>query len=110
MKLAALVATSEEVAATRSRLEKSRHLSELLLDATPDEVPLVVTYLSARIPQGRVGVGFGKDEMDRHRGRASARRLRGSRGRAVHFAPQTQKCGEVRPPGSIPAIAASELP
>ncbi len=57
MRLAQIVAVSREVAATRKRLEKRRLLAALLSDAGTDRVGLVVSYLSGRLPQGRVGLG-----------------------------------------------------
>jgi len=58
MKLEALVAASSDIAATRSRLDKTERLRTLLDQAAPEDVPLVVSYLSNRIPQGRIGVGY----------------------------------------------------
>ncbi len=58
MKFAELVGTSEQMAATRSRLEKADYLAALLGKASLEEVPLIVSYLSGRIPQGRVGIGY----------------------------------------------------
>jgi len=58
MLFAELLATSERVAATRSRLAKIDALSDCLrrLDAT--EVALGVAYLSGDTPQGRTGIGY----------------------------------------------------
>ena len=58
MKLSDLVTVSHAVAATRSRLEKARHLADLLGRAQGSEVPLVVSYLSSGIRQGRIGIGY----------------------------------------------------
>ncbi len=58
MKFAELVETSGRMAATRSRLNKAAYLATLLGKATLDEVPLIVSYLSGTIPQGRVGIGY----------------------------------------------------
>ena len=58
MKLSDLVTVSQAIAATRSRLEKARHLADLLSRAQADEVPLVVSYLSRGIRQGRIGIGY----------------------------------------------------
>lgn len=56
--LAHLVAVSDAITKTRSRLEKTRALAELLARTPQDEVKLAVTYLSGFIPQGRIGVGY----------------------------------------------------
>lgn len=58
MKFVELVEASQRMAATRSRLSKAETLASLLREATLDEVPLIVSYLSGRIPQGRVGIGY----------------------------------------------------
>ncbi len=52
-----VVATSERVAATRSRREKVRLLAAALSAADTD-VGTVAAYLSGTMPQGRVGVGW----------------------------------------------------
>jgi DNA ligase-1 len=57
MKLVDLVQASQRIAATRSRLEKAGILATLLGKANLEEVPLIVSYLSGAIPQGRVGIG-----------------------------------------------------
>lgn len=57
MKLAEVVETSRQIAETRSRLEKTRLLSQLLAKAPSSELPIVVSYLSGRLPQGRIGIG-----------------------------------------------------
>jgi DNA ligase-1 len=56
--LADLVETSARLAATRSRLEKTRLLAELLRRARGREIELAVDYLSGVLPQGRIGVGW----------------------------------------------------
>jgi len=53
-----LVQTSQRVTATGSRREKVEHLAALLRRAAPHEVPLAVAYLTGRLPQGRVGIGY----------------------------------------------------
>lgn len=61
MLLADVVATSEAVAATRSRKAKVEALAALLrrLDhARPDEVDVVVTYLAGSLRQRRTGLGW----------------------------------------------------
>src|SRR5262245_5019723 len=56
MKLRALVATSEAVAATRSRTEKVTRLAACLAELAPDEVALGAAVLAGRLPE-RLGVG-----------------------------------------------------
>ena len=75
MRLEALVRASEAVGATRSRLEKASVLAELLRSAADAEVPLLVTYLSGRLPQGRVGVGYATLEGLSRRGAAETASL-----------------------------------
>ncbi|GGL99899.1 ATP-dependent DNA ligase [Nakamurella endophytica] len=53
-----LARTSEQVAATRSRLAKRALLAAALGRAAPDELELVVTYLSGTLRQRRTGVGW----------------------------------------------------
>ncbi|NHA66561.1 ATP-dependent DNA ligase [Phycicoccus flavus] len=55
--LADLVATSREVAATRSRTAKTEAIAALLTRAGADEVGTVVAFLSGVLPQRRLGVG-----------------------------------------------------
>ena len=57
MKLAEVVATSQRIAATRSRRVKVAGLAELLSRAAPDEIEIVVGFLTGEPRQGRVGVG-----------------------------------------------------
>ncbi|MGK2949207.1 MAG: ATP-dependent DNA ligase [Acidimicrobiales bacterium] len=56
--LAALVATSEDVGATRSRKAKVAALSELLRSLAPEEVEPAVGFLTGVPRQGRIGVGW----------------------------------------------------
>jgi ATP-dependent DNA ligase I len=49
---------SADVAATSSRLAKISRLAEVLGQASPDEVPIAVAYLSGFLPQGTIGVGW----------------------------------------------------
>ncbi|GAC49267.1 ATP-dependent DNA ligase [Gordonia aichiensis] len=58
MKLTRVVTASAEMAATRSRKRKTAELVELLRAASDDEVPIVVTWLSGEVPQGKLGVGW----------------------------------------------------
>jgi ATP-dependent DNA ligase I len=58
MKLATLVATSAEVAATSRRLEKTSTLAELLRALSGDEVAIAVGFLIGWPRQGKIGVGW----------------------------------------------------
>ena len=58
MKLAEIVSTSEAIGRTRSRKAKTELLAALFRRLRPDEVPTAVAYLSGRLPQGTVGVGW----------------------------------------------------
>jgi ATP-dependent DNA ligase I len=58
MLLADLVATSGAVTSTRSRLAKVEAIAECLRRAAPEEVPIVVSYLSGELRQRRTGVGW----------------------------------------------------
>ena len=61
MQLATLVAASATVAGTRSRTAKVAELARLLRLAAADgerEVLLATAFLSGRVPQGRLGVGY----------------------------------------------------
>src|SRR5678809_1387882 len=58
MRLAGLVDTSVAIAATSARLEKLVLLADLLRRASPREVPIVVAWLSGRLRQGRIGLGW----------------------------------------------------
>ncbi len=53
-----VVATSAEVASTRSRLAKQATLAALLRRLSPEEAPVAVAYLAGLMPQGRIGVGY----------------------------------------------------
>ncbi|MBT9256201.1 ATP-dependent DNA ligase [Phycicoccus sp. MAQZ13P-2] len=55
--LAELVATSQEVAATRSRTAKTEAIATLLARADAAEVGTVVAFLSGVLPQRRLGIG-----------------------------------------------------
>ncbi|HEY7697442.1 MAG TPA: ATP-dependent DNA ligase, partial [Vicinamibacteria bacterium] len=57
MKLADIVETSRRLAGTRSRLEKMALLGDALSRAPLEEVPLVVSCLSGKLPRGRLGIG-----------------------------------------------------
>jgi DNA ligase-1 len=58
MRFARLVATSEAIAATRSRSTKARRLGEVLTEIRPEELPIAVAYLGGELPQGRIGLGY----------------------------------------------------
>jgi DNA ligase-1 len=53
-----LVQTSEAVAATPGRRAKIEEISALLGRASPDEVPVVVAFLSGELRQRQIGVGY----------------------------------------------------
>ena len=58
MKLAALVHTSNIVAAASGRLEKTSRLAAFLKDLTADEVPIAVGFFIGWPRQGKIGVGW----------------------------------------------------
>ena len=58
MLLAEVASVSREVVATSARLGKVAALSAALAAASPDEVPVVVAYLSGELPQRQIGVGW----------------------------------------------------
>jgi ATP-dependent DNA ligase I len=58
MRLSALVATSAEVARVSGRLEKIRHLADLLGRLEAREIEPAVAFLSGATRQGRIGVGY----------------------------------------------------
>ncbi|MFP3990043.1 ATP-dependent DNA ligase [Streptomyces sp. E11-3] len=58
MLLADVARTSREIAATRSRSKKTALLAELFRGMSPDDAPLVVSYLAGRLPQRKIGVGW----------------------------------------------------
>jgi DNA ligase-1 len=57
MRLADLVATSRRVTETRSRLEKTAALGDLLRRLDPQEIDVAVAFLSGHLRQGRIGLG-----------------------------------------------------
>lgn len=71
MLLHALVATSRQVAATSGRLAKIKLLSGLLTQARPDEIELVIAYLSGSIRQSKVGVGWAALQKAKSHGAAA---------------------------------------
>lgn len=56
-RLADIVATSRQVAATSSRSAKTRMLAERLRASGAEELEIAVQYLSGEIRQGRIGIG-----------------------------------------------------
>src|SRR5947208_16682652 len=58
MLLAGLLAASERVAATRSRLAKIDALAECLRRLDASEIAPGVAYLSGDTRQGRIGIGY----------------------------------------------------
>src|SRR6266568_2191217 len=75
MLLAELLAASERVAATRSRLAKIDALAECLRRLDTSEIALGVAYLSGDTRQGRIGVGYATLKGARAAAPASAARL-----------------------------------
>jgi DNA ligase-1 len=57
MLLSTLVETSNRVASTRSRREKSALLAALLQELHEQEIDIAVRYLSGELPQGKIGLG-----------------------------------------------------
>jgi DNA ligase-1 len=57
LRLADLVKTSDALAAERGRKVKIGRLADLLRRARAGEVPVLVSYLTGRLPQGRIGLG-----------------------------------------------------
>ena len=58
MLLADVVETSRRVGETSKRLEKIALLADLLQRVHPDEIEVVVSFLSGQIRQGRIGIGY----------------------------------------------------
>ena len=58
MRLATLVETSSRVAATPGRIAKVSLIADLLRQAAPQEVEIVTAYLSGRLRQGKIGLGW----------------------------------------------------
>src|SRR5580693_5671660 len=57
MRLSDVVAVSQAVAATTGRLEKVAQIAGLLTRTPPDEITIVVPFLSGEVRQGRIGIG-----------------------------------------------------
>jgi DNA ligase-1 len=58
VQLEELVQASADVAATSSRKAKMARIATCLAFASPEEVPIAVSYLSGVLPQGTVGIGW----------------------------------------------------
>src|SRR5437016_1711935 len=58
MLFAAVVETSRRVSETSRRLEKIDLLAALLRQLDPEEVEIVVAFLSGYTRQGRIGIGY----------------------------------------------------
>jgi len=56
--LAEVVRASNEVAATASRLAKTRRLAECLRSLAPDEIEIALPYLSGDTRQGKLAAGY----------------------------------------------------
>ncbi|UCF21188.1 MAG: ATP-dependent DNA ligase [Gemmatimonadota bacterium] len=57
MLLLEIVETSRKISETRARLRKIAALTDLLRRSRPEEVRIVVAYLSGELLQGRIGIG-----------------------------------------------------
>lgn len=60
MLLNEVVGTSNRIAGTSKRLEKTELLATLLRRLTPDKVEIVVPFLSGSVRQGRIGAGYAR--------------------------------------------------
>ncbi|MFP5346673.1 MAG: ATP-dependent DNA ligase [Actinomycetes bacterium] len=58
MLLAEIAEAAGDVTATSSRTAKAHRLARTLREAAPDELPVVVAYLSGEVPQRRTGIGW----------------------------------------------------
>lgn len=56
--LSELAGVSRGVSSTSARLAKVAALADALRDASVDEIPVVVAYLSGELPQRQIGVGW----------------------------------------------------
>ena len=56
--LAEVAAASEDVGATSSRLAKAARLVTVLQAADPDDIAVIVSWLSGELPQRQIGVGW----------------------------------------------------
>jgi len=58
VKLNEVVAASSSIGETRSRRAKTELIASCLRRLRPEEVRVAVAYLSGRLPQGTIGVGW----------------------------------------------------
>src|SRR5579862_2907027 len=58
MLLLSVVDTSRRVADTTKRLEKIDLLARLIRQLSPEEIEVVVPFLSGQTRQGRIGIGY----------------------------------------------------
>ena len=58
MLLASVVETSRRVSDTTKRLEKIDLLARLIRQLSPEEIEIVVLFLSGQTRQGRIGIGY----------------------------------------------------
>jgi len=58
MMLTAVALASDDVAASSARLAKIARLADLLHEAEPAEVPILVAWLSGELTQRQIGVGW----------------------------------------------------
>jgi DNA ligase-1 len=65
MRLATLVETSSRVAATPARTAKVAVIADLLRQASREEIEIVTAYLSGRLRQGKIGLGWASFEQAR---------------------------------------------
>ena len=72
MLLHSLVEVSKQVAGTSGRLAKIKLLADLLKQASPDEIEIVIAYLSGTIRQAKVGVGWATLQKAKARAGTSA--------------------------------------
>lgn len=58
MELRDVAAVSSGLAQERGKNKKVERLAELFLSASPEELPIVVSWLKGELPQGKVGLGW----------------------------------------------------
>ena len=58
LRLEDIVSTSFAIGETRSRRAKTELIASCLRRVVPQEVPIAVAYLSGKLPQGTIGVGW----------------------------------------------------
>ena len=72
MLLASVVETSRRVADTPKRLAKIDLLASLIRQLSPEEIEIVVLFLSGQTRQGRIGIGYAALRDARHSPAATA--------------------------------------